>query len=379
MTKAALLVAVALAPCAAYVVPASRPALQSAARSLAPSAARADGVVRMNEREEGVRAGLVTEVPFEVRFSIGNLITVSGALLLLYCLLSYLLNNGEATLGQTLGFVYALPALLGGLALKYAELPPVPLDTSAAAEALRESKGTKTQNKILSDATRFTYGDAHMEEPLKALKLAPSGMGPPTLTAMREAVTADGNYEMGMTFFSPNTPYRVWKDRAPRFSRFFGPNVRAELRKVDSKKRLVELTLITCAEVRARTRHPRARRRPPPAMACQNSQPGPPHIRTRPATHSYRPLLVLASGLWPSHVPRDDHTWPHIAHARGRHPPRRGARSVRAPSPPAAAHPPTRAHAHVRPHAHTRTPPARAPPAASSSPLALGVRAAGCG
>ena len=355
MTKAALLVAVALAPCAAYVVPASRPALQSAARSLAPSAARADGVVRMNEREEGVRAGLVTEVPFEVRFSIGNLITVSGALLLLYCLLSYLLNNGEATLGQTLGFVYALPALLGGLALKYAELPPVPLDTSAAAEALRESKGTKTQNKILSDATRFTYGDAHMEEPLKALKLAPSGMGPPTLTAMREAVTADGNYEMGMTFFSPNTPYRVWKDRAPRFSRFFGPNIRAELRKVDSKKRLVELTLITCAEVRARTRHPRARRRPPPAMACQNSQPGPPHIRTRPATHSYRPLLVLASGLWPSHVPRDDQ--------RGRTSPTRAAGipldAARAPcarpSPPAAAHPPTRAHAHVRPHAHTRT------------------------
>ena len=202
----------------------------------------------MNEREEGVRAGLVTEVPFEVRFSIGNLITVSGALLLLYCLLSYLLNNGEATLGQTLGFVYALPALLGGLALKYAELPPVPLDTSAAAEALRESKGTKTQNKILSDATRFTYGDAHMEEPLKALKLAPSGMGPPTLTAMREAVTADGNYEMGMTFFSPYAPYTVWKQRAKKFANFFGDgkgNIRVELQKLDSEKRLVELTLIT--------------------------------------------------------------------------------------------------------------------------------------
>ena len=337
MTKAALLVAVALAPCAAYVVPASRPALQSAARSLAPSAARADGVVRMNEREEGVRAGLVTEVPFEVRFSIGNLITVSGALLLLYCLLSYLLNNGEATLGQTLGFVYALPALLGGLALKYAELPPVPLDTSAAAEALRESKGTKTQNKILSDATRFTYGDAHMEEPLKALKLAPSGMGPPTLTAMREAVTADGNYEMGMTFFSPNTPYRVWKDRAPRFSRFFGPNVRAELRKVDSKKRLVELALITCAEVRARTRRPRKRRRTPPAL--------------RRAAHRFhkflsRPLLVLASGLWPRHVPRDDQ--------RGRTSPTRAAGTpldaARAPCAPRRRRP-----RHIHPHAHTRT------------------------
>ena len=127
----------------------------------------------MNEREEGVRAGLVTEVPFEVRFSIGNLVTVSGALLLLYCLLSYQQRRGDARQTPAL---YALPALLGGLALKYAELPPVPLDTSAAAEALRESKGTKTQNKILSDATRFTYGDAHMEEPLKALKLAPSGM-----------------------------------------------------------------------------------------------------------------------------------------------------------------------------------------------------------
>ena len=370
MTKAALLVAVALAPCAAYVVPASRPALQSAARSLAPSAARADGVVRMNEREEGVRAGLVTEVPFEVRFSIGNLITVSGALLLLYCLLSYLLNNGEATLGQTLGFVYALPALLGGLALKYAELPPVPLDTSAAAEALRESKGTKTQNKILSDATRFTYGDAHMEEPLKALKLAPSGMGPPTLTAMREAVTTDGNYEMGMTFFSPNTPYRVWKDRAPRFSRFFGPNIRAELRKVDSKKRLVELALITCPEVRARTRRPRARRRPP---------------ALRRAAHRFhkflsRPLLVLASGLWPSHVPRDDQ--------RGRTSPTRAAGipldAARAPCAPRRRRP-----RHIHPHAHTRTsahtrtrarPPARATARRlSSSPLALGVRAAGCG
>ena len=336
MSKAALLVAVALAPCAAYVVPASRPALHSAARSLAPSAARADGVVRMNEREEGVRAGLVTEVPFEVRFSIGNLITVSGALLLLYCLLSYLLNNGEATLGQTLGFVYALPALLGGLALKYAELPPVPLDTSAAAEALRESKGTKTQNKILSDATRFTYGDAHMEEPLKALKLAPSGMGPPTLTAMREAVTADGNYEMGMTFFSPNTPYRVWKDRAPRFSRFFGPNVRAELRKVDSKKRLVELALITCAEVRARTRRPRKRRRTPPAL--------------RRAAHRFHKFLPASSrtrlgALAKPRAPRRP-TWPHIAHARGRHP----LDAARAPCAPRRRRP-----RHIHPHAHTRT------------------------
>ena len=128
--------------------------------------------------------------------------------------------------------MYAIPALVGGLALKYAELPPVPLDTSPAAEAAREAKATTIQKKVLSDATRFTYGDAHMEDPLKALKLAPRGMGPPNLVALGEEVASTGGYALKMRFQSPNTPYRVWKDRAPRYSRFFGPNVRAELKLV---------------------------------------------------------------------------------------------------------------------------------------------------
>uniref|UniRef100_A0A7S4BHU9 Uncharacterized protein n=1 Tax=Chrysotila carterae TaxID=13221 RepID=A0A7S4BHU9_CHRCT len=217
----------------------TRPSAVLAHRSPAPI---------LNEREAGVRAGLVTEVPFEVRFSIGNVISVSGGLLLVYCVGSYLFNNGQSDLIQTLGFVYAIPALVGGLALKYAELPPVPLATSPEAEKLRETKGTKIQKKILSDATRFTYGDAHMEEPLKALKLAPRGVGPPELKSLREGVSPNGGYELGMTFYAPNTPFRVWKDRAPRYARFFGPNVRAVLRKVDVEQRLVELTLITMEE-----------------------------------------------------------------------------------------------------------------------------------
>merc|ERR1719230_2466473 len=193
-------------------------------------------------------AGEVADVPFEVRFSIGNLVSGSGAVLFVYCLGSYLLNNGEVDLISTLGFVYSIPALVGGLALKYAELPPVPLDTSPAAEAARASKATTIQAKILSDATRFTYGDAHMEDPLKALKLAPRGMGPPELVNLAETVTDAGEYCLTMRFFAPNTPYRVWKDRAPRYARFFGPNVRATLKKYNAKKRLVELSLITVAE-----------------------------------------------------------------------------------------------------------------------------------
>merc|ERR1719199_2318543 len=193
-------------------------------------------------------AGEVAEVPFEVRFSIGNLVTGSGAVLFIFCIGKFLFNNGESDILSTFGFVYAIPALVGGLALKYAELPPVPVDTSPAAEAARGAKATTIQAKILSDATRYTYGDAHMEDPLKSLKLAPRGMGPPELVNLAEAVTPSGEYSLTMRFFAPNTPYRVWKDRAPRYARFFGPNVRAALKKYDASKRLVELTLITMAE-----------------------------------------------------------------------------------------------------------------------------------
>ena len=187
-------------------------------------------------------------MPFEIRFSLGNVVSTSGAVLFAFCIVKFLLNSGESDIVSTFGFVYAIPALVGGLALKYAELPPVPVNTTPQAEEARERKGTTIQKKIFSDATRFTYGDAHMEDPLKALKLAPRGMGPPTLTNLAEAVTEDGEYSLTMRFFAPNTPYRVWKDRAPRYARFFGPNVRATLKKYNAEKRLVELALITCPE-----------------------------------------------------------------------------------------------------------------------------------
>ena len=70
-------------------------------------------------------AGEVAEVPFEVRFSIGNVVSVSGAILFVFCIFKFLLNNGESDIVSTFGFVYAIPALVGGQALKYAELPPV--------------------------------------------------------------------------------------------------------------------------------------------------------------------------------------------------------------------------------------------------------------
>merc|ERR1719424_1168155 len=227
----------ALPSCAAYQLAGARPVV----RAVHPTPTRTLSVgPLMNSEEDGIRSGLIgidTKVPFEIRFCLGNLITGSGLALLLYSVGAFLLNNGESSLVQTLGFVYGIPASLGGAALKYAELPPVPIDTTPQATAAREAKATKVQAKIFSDATRFCYGDAHMEEPLKALKFAPPGRVPP-----------EGGYAMGMTFFAPYTPYTVWKQRAKKYAVFFGPNIRAELRKVSSEKRLVELTLITVAD-----------------------------------------------------------------------------------------------------------------------------------
>ena len=240
------MLAVMLLPtCAAYQLAGARPVV----RAVAPMASRTAPVGPvMNSEEDGIRSGLLgidTDVPFEVRFSLGNLITGSGLTLLIYSVVAFLLNNGESSLVQTLGFVYGIPASLGGAALKYAELPPVPVATTPQATAAREKLATKVQAKIFSDATRFCYGDAHMEEPLKALKFAPPGRGPPELRQFTESVSPEGGYAMGMTFFAPYTPYTVWKARGKKYAGFFGPNIRAELRKVSSEKRLVELTLIT--------------------------------------------------------------------------------------------------------------------------------------
>ena len=238
----------ALSASSAYQLSGARPVARRGVASRVPLAPL------MNSEEAGVRSGLIgidTKVPFEVRFSLGNLISGSGAVLLFYSVIAFLVNNGESSLVQTLGFVYGIPASLGGLALKYAELPPVPVVTTPEATRAREEKGNKVQKKIFSDATRFCYGDAHMEEALKALKLNPPGAGPPELVQFTESVSPTGGYAMGMTFFSPRTPFPVWKQKAKKFAPFFsegGCAVRAELRKVDVEKRLVELTLITIDE-----------------------------------------------------------------------------------------------------------------------------------
>jgi hypothetical protein len=221
---------------------------RKAMRAVAPQMHAETAAERAKNYKLDAKVGEVADVPFEFRLSLGNGITLSGGILFMFCIVKFLLNNGESDIVSTFGFVYAIPALVGGLALKYAELPPVPFDTSPEAQEKRELLGTSIQKQIISDATRYTYGDAHMEGPLKALKLAPRGYGPPELVHLAEAVTPEGQYSMTMRFHAPNTPYSVWKDRGSRYARFFAPDIRATLKKYDKSKRLVELSLITIAK-----------------------------------------------------------------------------------------------------------------------------------
>ena len=256
--------------------------------------------------------------------------------------------------------MYALPALLGGLALKYAELLQLPPRRPPPRPARVEGREDAEQDPLRRDALHD--GDARMEEPLKALKLAPSGMGPPTLTAMREAVTADGNYEMGMTFFSPNTPYRVWKDRAALLAllRPQRPSSARSTRRSASSNS-PSSPAPRCAPAHA-ARAPAAARRPPwPATLL----PGATH--PYPARHTFLPASsrTRLGALAKPRAPRRP-AWPHIT-PRAAGTPSRGALRAR----------PVAAGRGTSTHTRTRARPA-ARAASAASPLTPGARRA-CG
>lgn len=190
------------------------------------------------------------EIPFEIRgFSLANLGLVLGFAITGYSFFTYFSSNGTAS-ATSLGFVYGVPVLLIGCALKYAELQPVPLTSTPAGLAARESAATDIQKKIVSDVTRHRYGDeAHLAAALRALSLVPRGAVAPELVRAAEATTEGGEYSLALEFFSKETPFKTWAGVRERCERFFGPDVRVEVTKLDGEKRLVELKLISTRKV----------------------------------------------------------------------------------------------------------------------------------
>lgn len=190
------------------------------------------------------------EPPFEIRgFSLGNLVLGAGFLITFASFAEYLGSAGaDGPTLSGLGFIYGVPVSLAGAALKYAEIEPVPCVSTPAAERIFDDKATEIIAKIKQDVTRHRYGDeAHLDTTVKKLGLVVAGKEYPQLIQLREDVTDDGELAFTMVWQSLDTPYKMWADekRRKRYETFFGPDVGAEVVKIDAEQRMVGIQLTT--------------------------------------------------------------------------------------------------------------------------------------
>jgi len=190
------------------------------------------------------------EPPFEIRgFSLGNLIVLAGAFVTIFSFADYLgSNTGAGIQVSGLGFVYGIPIFVAGAALKYAEIEPVPCFSTNAADAIFDSKATEIIKKVKQDVTRHRYGDeAHLDTAVKQLGLVVPGKSYPQMRELRQEVTEDGELSFTMVWQSLDTPYKMWADekRRKKYEAFFGPDVGAEVVKINAEERIVGIKLTT--------------------------------------------------------------------------------------------------------------------------------------
>lgn len=179
------------------------------------------------------------------QFSLASLGLTIGGILTVVGFIAY--ATGNATLNLA-GLFYGVPVLLGGLALKSAELKPVPYSHPVSPEiiALREQQATATQNQIRKDVTRYRYGQqAHLDESLERLGLSPIDEERPVLESLQET-SIDGAYALILEFESPFMSLETWQKKQEKIEKFFGPGIYAQITQPDEKR--IDLTLITVVE-----------------------------------------------------------------------------------------------------------------------------------
>jgi hypothetical protein len=171
-------------------------------------------------------------------FSPGSLITVAGAVLTVIGSVAYLTDSPNLSLPA---IFYGIPVLLGGLALKSAELPPARrLTDPTLLRPLRDLPENESLRKVLEDVSRWRYGQkAHLESSLEALKLWDDDL-PPQLESIEE-IQQDNGYGLRLLFSCQGVPFQRWQDREDRLGRFFGTGLRAELSQPDSAHLLLTL------------------------------------------------------------------------------------------------------------------------------------------
>ncbi len=141
------------------------------------------------------------------------------------------------------GFFYGIPLLLGGLALKAAELKPVPytIETTPEVKELR-SQATPTQEQLRKDVTRFRYGqEAHLDDCLAKFGLSPTDEERPELIGIQEQ-SRDGAYTLVMEYYSPFFSWEDWQERREQIEKFFGPDIKAEIAQPEESR--IDVALI---------------------------------------------------------------------------------------------------------------------------------------
>jgi len=178
--------------------------------------------------------------------SFGTLGLILGGVLTLVGFTAYF--GGNATL-NLVGFFYGIPLFLGGLALKAAELKPVPVSQPTTAEilALRQQQATATQNQIRRDITRYRYAQkAHLDSSLSHLSLSPTDEERPVIKGLRET-EIEGAYALILEFDSPLIPLEAWQQKQEKMESFFGPGVQVKVTQPNEDE--IELALIATPKV----------------------------------------------------------------------------------------------------------------------------------
>ena len=176
------------------------------------------------------------------KISLSSVGLVVGSILTVMGFVAYFKDYATLNLA---GFFYGIPLLLGGLALKSAELTPVPFsqETSEKVLGLREKMGTKIQNQIIKDVTRYRYGqDAHLDDSLNRFGLSPNDEERPVLEGLRE-VEIDGSYTLILEFASPKFSLETWQEKREKIEKFFGPGLRADITQPEENR--IDVALIT--------------------------------------------------------------------------------------------------------------------------------------
>ncbi|MEO0867076.1 MAG: DUF2854 domain-containing protein [Cyanobacteria bacterium J06642_11] len=178
------------------------------------------------------------------KIPLGGVLLSIGSILTLVGFVAYFKDMATLNLA---GFFYGIPILLGGAALRAAELEPVPYtsEPSDSVVELRTTTATQTQNQVRKDVTRYRYGqEAHLDIALERLGLAPNDRVRPVLSGLREELR-DGAYTLVLEFDSPYISLSDWQEKHTKIETFFGPNVRAEIDSIAEDK--TELALVATA------------------------------------------------------------------------------------------------------------------------------------